>query len=225
MTAKGANSDDAATSVAAPMATVESERGQRRLAAVCPQAEALGLHPGQALAQANAILPGLLTFDADPAADVAALAALAGWCTRYTPLVAADPPEGLWLDIAGCAHLWGHEAALADDLLARLRAHDLPAHLAVAGSAGAAWALARMASAREATLLRPGEEATALATLPISLLRLDPRVITGLRRVGLTSIGALARLPRAELAARFGPMPGRRLDQAFGTAAEVIGWA
>jgi protein ImuB len=207
------------------LATVESERGQRRLAAVCPQAAGLGLHPGQALTQARALAPDLACFDADPDADLAALAAVAGWCTRYTPLVAADPPEGLWLDIEGCAHLWGHEAALADDLLARLRANGLPARLAVASSAGAAWALARMATGHAATLLPPGQEQAALASLPVSLLRLDARMVAALRRVGLTSIGALARLPRTEVAARFGPTPGLRLDQAFGAAAEVIGWA
>ena len=39
-------------------------------------------------------------------ADRAALARLAAWCERYTPLAAADPPDGLWLDITGCAHLF-----------------------------------------------------------------------------------------------------------------------
>lgn len=201
------------------------ERGRRRLVVVCPQAAGLGLHPGQTLTQARALAPTLVCIDANPAADLAALAAVAGWCTRYTPLVAAAAPDGLWLDIDGCAHLWGHEAALVDDLLARLRSNGLPARLAAADNAGAAWALARAMTNRGATLLPPGQEQAALASLPVPLLRLESSVVVALRRVGVTSIGDLARLPRAAVAARFGPSPGLRLDQAFGRAAEVIGWA
>ncbi len=40
-----------------------------------------------------------------------ALNAIADWCDRFTPLVALDPPHGLFLDITGCAHLFGGEAA------------------------------------------------------------------------------------------------------------------
>ena len=53
-------------------------------------------------------------------ADFALLEAIADWCDRYTPLVGLDPPDGLTLDISGCAHLFGGEAALARDLMRRL---------------------------------------------------------------------------------------------------------
>ncbi len=83
----------------------------RHLVAVGEAGEAQGLRPGQTLTDARAVCPGLVAVDADPAADEAALARLAAWCERYTPLAAADPPDGLWLDITGCAHLFGAEAA------------------------------------------------------------------------------------------------------------------
>ena len=51
-------------------------------------------------------------FDADEAADAKTLNAIADWCDRFTPLVALDPPHGLFLDITGCAHLFGGEAAM-----------------------------------------------------------------------------------------------------------------
>ena len=44
------------------------------------------------------------------------LEAIADWCLRYTPLVACDAPDGLLLDITGCAHLYGGEDALVADL-------------------------------------------------------------------------------------------------------------
>lgn len=206
------------------MATVEAVRGRRRLKAVCPRAMALGLWPGQVLAQAWAIYPDLTTIDADPVADHTALEGLAGWCERFSPLAAADPPDGVWLDIAGCAHLFGGEAKLAAVLAALLARHGLDSRLAVAGTPGAAWALARTVAPGQVNVLPAGREAAALATLPIALLRLNPHSVAELRQLGLRRIGELTRLPRADLSARFGPLPVLRLDQALGYAAEAIAW-
>ena len=58
-------------------------------------------------------------------ADAKTLDDIADWCDRFTPLVALDPPHGLFLDITGCAHLFGGERAL---LQTRLRRAD-PARL------------------------------------------------------------------------------------------------
>ena len=206
------------------MATVEAVRGQRLLKAVCPRAAALGLRLGQTLAQARAICPELTAIDADPVADRAALEGLAGWCERFSPLAAADPPDGVWLDITGCAHLFGGEAELAVVLAALLARNGLNSRLAVAGTPGTAWALAHTAATTQVSVLPTGQETAALATLPVALLRLGPRSTAGLRRLGLRSIGELARLPRADLSARFGPLPVLRLDQAQSRVAEAITW-
>src|SRR5579859_7079539 len=103
-----------------PLATVEATRGVRRLVSLCPLAEDAGLRTEMPLTQARAICPGLQVAEADPAGDRAALAALATWAERYTPLAIADPPDGFLLDIFGSGHLFTNEAALAADLLARL---------------------------------------------------------------------------------------------------------
>ena len=67
---------------------------------------------GLPLANARAICPELTVFDADEVADRKTLDDIADWCDRFTPLVALDPPHGLFLDITGCAHLFGGERAL-----------------------------------------------------------------------------------------------------------------
>jgi hypothetical protein len=78
--------------------------------------------PGMALADARARVPDLAVFDHDPQADRQFLEWLADGCERYTPSCALDPPQGLILDISGCAHIFGGtEAALARDLKMRLR--------------------------------------------------------------------------------------------------------
>lgn len=195
--------------------------GRRLLAAVDAAASANGLSPGMTLAQAQALVGDLAWRPADPAGERADLERLAGWAWRYTPLVAPDPPDGLWLDITGAAHLVGGEAAVLDDLRARLARAGLAARAAVADTPGAAWAAARFAPTA-ATVIAPGDLATALKPLPLAALRLSADLLAGLKRLGLTRIGDLLGLARAPLTRRFGPLPARRLDQALGRLPEAI---
>src|SRR5579863_8408597 len=124
--------------------------GRRLLAAVNPAAAAAGLMPGMPLADALSFLPSLATAASEPAADAAALTRLAEWCTRYSPWTAPDAAPGgaggIKIEITGCAHLWGGEAALAADLARRLARQNIAHRIAVAGTLGAAWALARFAA-------------------------------------------------------------------------------
>src|SRR3546814_17687210 len=73
------------------------------------------------------------------------------------------------------------------------------------------------------TILPPGGTGTALAALPVAGLRLPAAVVESLNRLGLRHIGDLYDLPRAPLAARFGAVLARRLDQALGRVPEPIG--
>lgn len=207
-------------------ALIETQGGVRRIAATDAAALAAGVRLGQKLAEAQSICPALQLADADPQGDAAALARLATWCERYTPMTAPDGPDGLWLDITGCAHLFGDEAALAKDLLATLQARGLHGHVGIASTAGAAWAFARWFPANGQRLVAPppAEEKPALAQLPAACLRLDDRSIAGLRRLGLRRVEDLLRIPRAELAAGFGRIVLPRLDQALGQIDEAILW-
>ena len=116
------------------------------LVAVDAGAEQLGLATGLALAQARAMHPTLTAVPEDRAADTRLLDAIANGCQRYTPLVAVDPPDGVLLDIGGCAHLFGGEENLRDDLLARVTGFGFSARAAIAASIGAASAAAPRAS-------------------------------------------------------------------------------
>jgi protein ImuB len=203
-----------------PFALVAAERGVRRLYAIDEAAAALGLYVGQKATDAQALVPELTLEDADPEGDLASLTALGDWCVRYSPAVAADPPDGLFLDITGVAHLWGGEAAMAADLAARLRRQGAPVRIGVAGSAGAAWALARFADGE--AVAAPGAESALLAPLPITALRLEPETAAQLARLGLARVGQLAVMPRAQLARRFGAAVLTRLDQALARGEEAL---
>jgi len=184
-------------------------------------AAAEGLSPGLTLADARALLPQLAVADADPPADAAALAMLADWCGRYTPWAATDGEDGLRLDITGSAHLFGGEAAMLAEILRRFTGFGITARGAIADTPAAAWAWARHGDAA-APILPAGQHRALLAPLPVAALHLPEEILANFERLGLRTIGDVVRLPRAPLAARFGELPLRRLDQLQGIAAEPI---
>ena len=181
-----------------------------------------GLRIGMPAAKAQALLPGLILRDAEPATDAKALDRLALWALqRYAPIAAADPPDGLVIDVTGAAHLHGGEDAMLEGMVARLAASGIAARAAIADSWGAAHALARTAA--QATLVVPaGDSGKTLLNLPIAALRLPKTMVADLSVLGFTRIGELAAKPRAPLTLRFGPELCRRLDQAMGRLSEPI---
>lgn len=203
----------------APFALIEKVRAVRRLSAVDVEGLRLGLHVGQKATDAFALVPTLTVADAEPEADAAALAALADWCVRFSPAVAIDAPDGLFLDISGTDHLWGGEAAMMADLRARLAANSLPFRTAIADTPGAAWALARH---EDRAIAPPGGQAPMLAPLPPLALRLDLATAAQIERLGLKTIGQLMDIPRGPLARRFGAATLERLDQALGRGREAL---
>ncbi|WP_246263213.1 DNA polymerase Y family protein [Parasphingopyxis algicola] len=187
-----------------------------RLMAVNPVAEALGLAPelapDLALADARARVPDLAVHDHDPPADANWLDRLARDCVRYTPMVAADPPAGLLLDITGCAHLFGGEEALARTVTARFEKLGMTVRPARGSTARAAHALARHGGGEGI------DEGAAIRRLPVAALELDPESDLGLRRAGLKTVGAVADRPRAAIAARFGAAAVLALERLLGEA-------
>ncbi|MEQ8252023.1 MAG: DNA polymerase Y family protein [Oceanibaculum nanhaiense] len=212
-------SDGGPPDQARPLALVAQAQGGLRVVAVDALAAAEGITPGLPIADARALLPSLQVRESDPRADAGALERLARWCGRYTPIVARDGADGLLLDITGCAHLFGGEAALLAGLTQRLQGFGLTVRAALADTPAAAWAWSH---AGPGGLLPEGSSRTALAPLPVTGLRL-PDALTGeLMRMGLRRSGDLLALPRAPLAARFGEVLTRRLDLLLGREAEPI---
>lgn len=202
-----------------PMALSAIAQQGQRLTAVNAAAEKVGVHAGMPLADARAMYPSLLVAPADPQADSAALIRLALWHQHFSPYVRVDAPDGLALDITGCAHLFGGEAALLKDMDRRLTGFGLTARLASAPTIGASWAAARFGPQR-LTLVTGEMLHDQLAPLPVEALRVDASIVALLERLGLRQIRDLLGKPRAPLVARFGSSLVERLDQAFGNAAE-----
>lgn len=205
-----------------PMVLIERIGQREVVTAACPVALALDLVPGMAAAHARALVGDLEVRDADPAGDQAwldrlALHAVAHW----TPVAAPSGMDGIWLDLTGTSHLHGGEARFCTRVLRFLGRLGFTGRLAIAGTPGAAHALARFGG-EAVTLLPPGGEAAALAGAPIAALRLEPAALAAAARFGLDRVGDLYPMPRGPLARRLGLASVTRLDQALGRAAEPI---
>jgi protein ImuB len=211
----------AAPPAEAPLVLTGQDGRRRVVQALDAASQRAGLRVGMPAAKAQALVPGLIVRDAEPAADAKALDRLALWALRhYAPVAAADPPDGLVIDTTGAAHLHGGEDALLKGMVARLAASGITARAALAGSWGAAHAFARYV-ARPALVIPVGER-EAILDLPIAALRLPKNMVEALRVLGFERIGELAAKPRAPLALRFGTELCRRLDQAMGSLSEPI---
>lgn len=173
----------------------------------------MGLAPGLTLADARARVPGIAVLEHDPEADRRMLRLLADACDRYTPLVGFDKGNGLMLDIAGSAHLFGGEGALLGDVLARCEKAGFTTVAAIASSPDTARAVARCGPGG---LVAEGLEAEAVSGLPVLALDLGQETEVALLRAGLKTVGDLAARPRGPLVARFGAAIGYRLDRLLG---------
>ena len=205
-----------------PLVAVSRSGAKRWVSAADPAALRVGLRVGTPASKAQAMIANLTMVDASPREDADALERLALWALRqYSPVVAVDGTDGIAMDTEGADHLQGGEALLISGLVNRLRGRGLTARAAVADTWGAAHALARL-SPDETTVVPVGQTTKAVTGLPIHCLRLPSETVQGLRVLGIDTVGELSAMPRAPLTLRFGPEPGRRLDQLFGRAAEPI---
>ncbi len=204
----------------------------------CANATAAGVVPGMSLAEARALCTGLAHLDHRPDKDLQALQALARWMVRFSPVVAVEPPDALFLDVTGSERLFSgmdRLLGLATESLSRLK---LRHGIAIAPTPGAAWALASRPSdpgksraqhrsesssgSRGARIFDLDQLPAALAPLPVSFLRLGNDLVRTFHSLGIETIGQLVRLPRETLPARFGTTVLKRLDQALGRTPEPL---
>ncbi|WP_025144915.1 Y-family DNA polymerase [Pedobacter jeongneungensis] len=203
-----------------PFVLAAPERGRMVIRAVSPAANAAGIVVGMVLADARALMPDLKMFDQQPGKEERLLRALAAWFLRYTPVAAIDLPDGLILDITGCAHLWGGEQNYLEDILARLSAAGYHLRAAITDTVGMSWAVARYGTGR--VIIERGAQREILKAMPPAGLRLAPEILDRLSKLGFYRIGSFIDMPRAVLRRRFGVSIAERLDQALGLVTETI---
>ncbi len=196
------------------------ERGRMVVMAVNTVATMQGIQPKMVVADCKAILPSLQVLEHTPGMEEKLLNALAEWCLRYTPFVSVDLPEGLLLDISGCAHLWGGETPYLKDIIGKLSGFGYDIRGAVADTIGTAWAIARYGKA--SPIIESSKQVEALLQLPPAALRLEASVVQKLNKLGLYRVQNFINLQRSALRRRFGQELLTRIDQALGQEIEII---
>jgi protein ImuB len=203
-----------------PFILATPDHGRMIVTAANVLAQSQGIDVGITVADARVIIPSLQVLDDKPELSVKLLNALAEWCIRYTPVVSIDPPDGLILDVTGCAHLWGDERSYLQNIATRLKKYGYTVRASIADTIGAAWAISRYE--KNSLISDSGQQATSLLSLPPSSLRLDTEIVECLLKLGLRQVKDFIGMPRTALRRRFGQALIQRLDQALGHEEEII---
>ena len=179
---------------------------------------AAGVEPGQTLAEARALCPGLVVRQASAERERAAAQAAREAAHCVSPRLEEAAPGLVYADAEGLESLFGDDRAVARELVAAAERLGLRAAVGLSSSKAVARLAARAAAADlalEATphgagggafrVVSPEEQREFLAALPLHALDLPDELQISLRRFGLQTLGEVALLPPGPLAARLGP--------------------
>lgn len=185
-----------------PMAVMAGAPPATRVLEANAAARERGVRGGMTEAEAMARCPELARRAASVACTEGARRALLDACYGVSPRLEDAAPGLVHVDAAGLGRLVGGAAALAERLGRAARSVGLPARVGVASTRTAA----RIAARAGLGDIAPGRDAEALAPVPVTALDWPDEVARALARWGVDTLGALAALPRAGLAARLGVM-------------------
>jgi len=207
-----------------PLAVTNAGQGsRRRLLMVNAPAEAGGVRAGQSLASALALQPHLILIERDPADEHAVLHSAALAALRFTPNV-LQKVDGFLLEVSASLRLFGGREALLHELLQSVHQAGLSVCVDWAGTAAAAWMLARHARAGQLPQAPPERFVSRLDALPVTLLEQAVPHGEVLAGIGCRTLADLRRLPRAGLARRFGPALLDEIDRARGKRPDPQRW-
>lgn len=150
--------------------------------------------------------------------DSALLQRLASIAGGFTSRVSLEPPDALLLEVRGSFQLFGGAQSLCLQLLDRCRQAGIELRWSLAPTPLAALALARAGG--ETIVLARDRLAGVLAPLSLKVLGWPAHTVARLDAVGVRTLGAALRLPRAGFAQRFGQQTLLALDRLTGAAPE-----
>ena len=189
-----------------PLVLSNPQSGRAIVVDATPEATNKGIRPGLTLREATALCPDAVILMPNPAAETRIAHEILEHLEELSPLVEADPQEqGSWyIDLTGLDRHFPTTTAAAERMLGCVPAILRP-RAGVATNRFTARVAAGIAKSGTVRPVPKGQEARFLAGAPVAWLPFAPEMTHQLRRLGLTNLGAVAALPPAKLAARFGP--------------------
>jgi len=187
---------------------VDAEGGRRIIVAASPSARLDGVRRGMSAVTATALAPELTVRAIDRVELTAVHRALESAVRRVTPQLETTGAGVVYASITGLALRYEEdgEGGFLDDLRDAALGLELPVRLGMASCRFVARCAAILEPPGGPPVLVPsGGEADFLAPLSLRLLPDAATEIVALQRLGLRSLGDLAKLPSSGLARRFGP--------------------
>ncbi len=175
--------------------------GVQRREIVCASLDALGVHAGMTPKQARAACPTLAVIARDHVAERTAGEELLDALETCSPDVEGAAPGLYYFDASG---LPAGEASALGAALALAEALGYTGAAAAAADDKFTARCAALVAGAGISIVPSGGNAAFLAALPVSLLPLAPGDIERFDLLGLRTLGSIAALPTAPLAARFG---------------------
>jgi protein ImuB len=173
-----------------------------------------GIFPAMSISAAYALAPDLQVCLRNTALEARALAGVALWAGRFTPVVSLAEPFAVLLEIGGCLKYFHGLPLLLDAVRTGLEALGYSAVIATAPVAAGALLLSRAGQSTQITEIH--QLAAHLAALPIGALDHPSIDLQKLAAMGINTIGDCLGLPREGLARRFGQRLLDALDRALG---------
>jgi nucleotidyltransferase/DNA polymerase involved in DNA repair len=197
------------------VALLSTEGGTRRtVCQVSERAAAAGVRPGQLVSQAVSLCPALTLLEPDPAHYDAAQDALLEVLSEVTPVLEPAGRGRVFLGMDGLGRLYGSPPNQVKRVL-RTLFRVLPAPLVAATRAGfaagkfGAWVAAAGGRGGEPAIVAEEKLRTFLAAQPIGVLPVSETTLDRLERLGVGTLGELARFPAPALVGQFGEEGGR----------------
>lgn len=196
---------------AAPIALVAGPPQRRRVQSCTTSAARAGVHAGQPLAAARALLPNLVALDDDARRTQSLRDVLIAWAYGYSGDVAWLGEDALLLEAGASLTLFGPWPSFERRLRDALAALGITHRIALAPSPRAAAVFAQahdgLAVLNEQVMQR------ALRQIALPQTRLPADGLDLLASMGLRDLGAILDLPRAGLARRCGEAFVAQLDR------------
>ena len=177
------------------------------------EARLFGVRSGMAGRQARQLCPELVFvgghFDEYQRLGDAAIAVLGD----FTPSIERISIDEAFADVAGCTHLFGSPAEIARTVRARVRAElGLPISIGVARTKHLAKIASQVAKPDGLVVVDPDTELEFLHELPVGLMwGVGPATGARLAKMGITTIGQLARSAPRSVERLLGHAVGRKL--------------
>lgn len=201
-----------------PVIVGADPRGRGVVAAASYEARRFGVHSAMPISRAARLCPHAVFLPVDMEKYARVSKEIMAILAEYSPLVEPLSLDEAFLDVTGTERLFGSPLGLAQTIKRRIR--EAVGLMASAGVAPNKF-LAKLASDLEKpdglVEVRPGEEASFLHPLAVERLWGVGRVTAGeLQRMGIKTIGQLARVPVSLLERRFGKIGSHLHELALG---------